>query len=90
MDTVEVPSGRSCRVSTQPVVVVNLQLGCILHSQKTLVPRNKHPKTIQGGGFPEPVPPAITKFAGRALKPSTQTHIMAANRLLIVPQSSNQ
>ena len=35
--------------------------------------------------LPEPVPPAITKFAGRLSRPSIHTHIIAANRELTVP-----
>ena len=35
--------------------------------------------------LPEPVPPAITKFAGRLSSPSIQTHIMAASLGLTVP-----
>ena len=35
--------------------------------------------------LPEPVPPAITKLAGRLSRPSIQTHIMAARREFTVP-----
>ncbi len=35
--------------------------------------------------LPDPVPPAITKLAGRESKPSIHTHIMAASLRLTVP-----
>ena len=35
--------------------------------------------------LPEPVPPAITKLAGRLSNPSIQTHIIAARRRFTVP-----
>ena len=35
--------------------------------------------------LPDPVPPAITKLAGRLSRPSIQTHIIAAKRELTVP-----
>ncbi len=36
--------------------------------------------------LPDPVPPAMTKFAGRLSSPSIHTHIMAARRELTVPK----
>ena len=43
------------------------------------------PKQLSVVVLPEPVPPAITKFAGRLSSPSIQTHIIAARRELTVP-----
>ena len=43
------------------------------------------PKQFNVVVLPEPVPPAITKFAGLLSNPSIQTHIIAARRTFTVP-----
>ena len=43
------------------------------------------PKQFSVVVLPEPVPPAITKFAGRLSRPSIQTHIIAASLEFTVP-----
>jgi hypothetical protein len=43
------------------------------------------PSTFKVVVLPEPVPPAITKFAGFAPNPSIQIHIIAANLRFMVP-----
>ena len=43
------------------------------------------PKQFNVVVLPEPVPPAMTKFAGLESKPSIQTHIIAASLRLTVP-----
>ena len=86
MSTSGVPSGRSRRVS------IRSQWSwytCNSAVSSTVSNRRCHgmyiPRQLSVVVLPDPVPPAITKLAGRLSSPSIQTHIIAASLELTVP-----
>ena len=71
---------------SQPVVVIDLQLSCVLDRQERRDQGMYIPRQLSVVVFPEPVPPAMTKFAGRLSNLRSRPIIMAAKRELTVPK----